>query len=276
MTVFNHLFKELFKQKNRNANAVIIIQLISALAITIISFVAEGRYEAEYWKMVLPMFTFLFAVTSIIALPIYLVVTCYKNEHVNRSQTWRLAPISDEMFYLDNTLSSFISVIYLLIVQIIVTAIFAGISFLLFNENLNDTFQSFIDGFKAGSHWHFNIIIGNVLQIICLTILISLFTYLIVSFLNFSTRAIVDYLPGISSKAAVTVLRLVLIIVIAKLLEKIFELFSNLLLSPTNFLFGDINITLNGIIFLFLVIDIVLLLANMLLINKFFEAEQNK
>ncbi|MDF7671986.1 hypothetical protein PT281_01625 [Lactobacillus sp. ESL0701] len=273
MTVFNHLFKELFKQKNRNANAVIIIQLISALAITIISFVAEGRYEAEDWKMVLPMFAILFAVTSIIALPIYLVVTCYKNEHVNRSQTWRLAPISDEMFYLDNTLSSFISVIYLLIVQIVVIAILTGISFVLFNENLNDAFKGLMNGLSGTNY---NVAFGNILQVICLTILISLFTYLIVSFLNFSTRAIVDYLPGISSKAAVTILRLVLIIVIAKLLEKIFELFSNVILSPTNYLFGNMNITLNGIIFIFLVIDIVLLLANMLLINKFFEAEPNK
>ncbi|MDF7682709.1 hypothetical protein PT287_04110 [Lactobacillus sp. ESL0679] len=278
MTVFKHLFKELFKQKRRNANAVIIIQFVAAMAIlliTVCNLIINKDFSSEDWRDIEPLSYILFGLFSFVALPIYLIVTCVKNERFNRSQTWRLAPVNDEMFYLDNILSSFASVIYLMVAQFVITAVLVGLSSLLFKDVFNDTIKSFVNGFKAGSGLHFNIVVGNVLQIICFIILFSLFTYLIISFLNFATRSIMDYLPGMSSKTGVFIVQVVLIILIMRLLTTLFKIFGRLITSPMGLL-GSASTGLGKAILIYLVLDIALLLINMFLINKFFEAAPNK
>ncbi|WEV36123.1 hypothetical protein [Lactobacillus sp. ESL0677] len=279
MTVFKHLFKELFKQKKRNANAVVIIQFVAALAILIITMgnlIINKDFSSEDWRDIEPLSYILFGLFSFVALPIYLIVTCVKNERFNRSQTWRLAPVNDEMFYLDNILSSFASVVYLMVAQFLITAALVGIGSLLFKDVFNDTIKTFVNMFKAGSGLHFNIVIGNALQIICFIILFSLFTYLIISFLNFATRSIMDYLPGMSSKTGVFIVQVVLIILIMRLLTTLFKIFGRLITSPMGYLLGSASTGLGKAILLYLVLDIALLLINMFLISKFFEAAPNK
>lgn len=105
------------------------------------------------------------------------------NEKINLSQTWRQIPISSTKFYLANIMSTLMCCIYLFVVQIIANIIVTiPKSTMVFNDLIGYVDYPF-------NFWGRAVIFGLFLVLIVITI--SMF----VSFTNFSTRVIVDFLP---------------------------------------------------------------------------------
>ncbi|WEV40709.1 hypothetical protein [Lactobacillus sp. ESL0681] len=272
MSAFNRLFAELFKKKSRKIHLLIILQLVSAIALTVFMLVIDSgwfyatdpsKFGDDWLTLTLCFFTI-----SFLFLPIYLIISCSETERLNRSQTWRLAPVSDISFYLDNTLSSFVSYIYLGILQLIGTGIFF-LATLLFNPEFLAAFKKLIPEIQNNAY-QFVPSIYRFLCILAMIILLGLLVYLVTNFLNFVSQAVLDFLPGISSKFSINLIRLILIVALIWALAKAWNL-----ISPLTFMN---NVGLDeflGILLLF-IIDIVFLMVNTFIFSKFFEAKQNK
>ena len=268
MVMFNHLFGRFFKRKVKIVHLIVVLQFISSLASAFFTYFSfySGRFHLNLnnnleffpgWMALFASFTFLFG-------PILYILTVVQNERLNRSKTWRLAPISDGTFYIDNILSSFVSLIYFVFLDFIIAlglffvSIFTYPKFgknLRFELNLDtDTFLTFI-------------------CIILLVILTALFIYFLVSFLNFSSQAILSFLPQASSHILISFIRIFIIIILMGLIVKLYRVlinsFVNLFLLKATDLAG-----LEYVVGMMFVANLIMLGINVFLINHFFEAEE--
>ncbi|QGV04609.1 hypothetical protein [Lactobacillus acetotolerans] len=114
-----------------------------------------------------------------------------------------------------------------------------------------------------------------VLESFVFFILLSLAFYITVSFFNFSTRAIIDFLPGMSSKFVVGIVRLILIILICWLIIKVLEILPADPLLDSQISRGNEDWYMARILVDFLIFDVVFGSINVGLIDKFVEAKQN-
>ena len=268
MVMFNHLFGRFFKRKVKIVHLIVVLQFISSLASAFFTYFSfySGRFHLNLnnnleffpgWMALFASFTFLFG-------PILYILTVVQNERLNRSQTWRLAPISDGKFYAANILSSFVSLIYFVFLDLLIAIGFFLLSLIIypqFGKNLRfelnldtDTFLTFI-------------------CIILLVILTSLFVYFLVSFLNFSSQAILSFLPRASSQILISFIRIFIIIILMGLLVKLYRVlinsFVNLFLLKATDLAG-----LEYVVGMMFVANLIMLGINVFLINHFFEAEE--
>ena len=122
MTSFNTLFNRMFQEKSKSVYLIYLIQAFATLCFTIMMTVSAGGHSQEVVvgnarESINPIveFLFMFAVmmfmTSFIAAFVYWIVSSVKNERINRSQTWRLIPISDTKFLLSNFGTAFFTYI---------------------------------------------------------------------------------------------------------------------------------------------------------------------
>ncbi|WEV70193.1 hypothetical protein OZY43_04350 [Lactobacillus sp. ESL0785] len=274
--IFKRLFAELFRQKCKKANLMLLLQFLVAVLITIFSYFQGNIIVNDHEQkimLLIPLLCAIFFAFSFVFLLVYLIITCSQNERINRSQTWRLVPLSDEKIYLVNILSSFVSFIYLGILQVITSIVLFGIGYL-FNKQMKDGWDSFISGFKHVNQSTNSLL--DLLGLIILVMLVALLAYLLVSFLNFASQSIMDFLPAVSSKFIVTLIRLILIIAIMWLLVQIYSFLKPIISSPFDFIFDGKAVNTGSASGILALIDIVFLAVNMFLISKFFEAKQNK
>ncbi|MDF7668301.1 hypothetical protein [Lactobacillus sp. ESL0703] len=276
MAVFERLFTELFKQKSKKAHLMIMLQFVSALVTTIFNYfesTGEMKFVLQKENGFLPFLFAIFFAFSFLFLPIYLIVTSLQNERINHSQTWRLAPMSDANIYLDNTLSSFVNFIYLALLQTLGSIFLFGLSYL-FNKRTKNGWDGMLAAIRKGNQSRATL--TDLLGIVLIAILLGLLVYLVISFLNFTSQAIVDFLPAVSSKFIVTIIRLILIIAIMWLLTKVYLFVKPIVASPLSYLLGEKELELWPAVGLFTILDVILAAVNMFLISKFFEAKQNK
>lgn len=275
MVNFNRLFSQLFKQKSKTTYFIFMIQLATVLVISFF-FIFKSTFKS--------LIGFLMAVialiigTSLIAEFIYLIITSWQNEKINRSQTWRLAPMSAGKIYLDNTLSSFVAYMYLFVLQVISCLLLVGLSYSIsgqFRHVINTGFGHLTkDDIWINMAWS-SINWTLVLESFVFFILLSLAFYITVSFFNFSTRAIIDFLPGMSSKFVVGIVRLILIILICWLIIKVLEILPADPLLDSQISRGNEDWYMARILVDFLIFDVVFGSINVGLIDKFVEAKQN-
>lgn len=107
-----------------------------------------------------------------------------------------------------------------------------------------------------------------------LVILFGLSCYLIVSFLNFSSRSLIDFLPRIKSTIAVNFIRFLLIIIISWLLYKIINSIGPIV-DIYNGVASAADINLRRVILEYFGFDLIILLVNTFIFSKFVEAKQN-
>lgn len=263
MTSFNTLFNRMFQEKSKSVYLIYLIQAFATLFFTIMMTVSAGGHSQEVVgnarESINPIveFLFMFAVmmfmTSFIAVFVYWIVSSVKNERINRSQTWRLIPISDTKFLLSNFGTAFFTYIWLGILEI-ATVIVASLPLLLSSKEIKIALQRSNFDFSA-QDW------GQLLGGLFLMILLGYAWYAVVSLINLSSRSIMDFLPSGSSKVLVFFVRLVTVIVII-------------------WLFAYAGTTLFSVIgrftpFAFLAFDVIVTLIDILLLNKFVEARQN-
>lgn len=278
MTSFNTLFNRMFQEKSKSVYLIYLIQVFATLCFTIMMTVSAGGHSQEVVvgnarESINPIveFLFMFAVmmfmTSFIAAFVYWIVSSVKNERINRSQTWRLIPISDTNFLLSNFGTAFFTYIWLGILEI-ATVIVASLPLLLSSKEIKIALQRSNFDFSA-QDW------GQLLGGLFLMILLGYAWYAVVSLINLSSRSIMDFLPSGSSKVLVFFVRLVTVIVIIWLLAYAGTTLFSVIGRFTPFDFGTGDSGVGTTLLAFLAFDVIVTLIDILLLNKFVEAKQN-
>ena len=276
MTSFNTLFNRMFQEKSKSVYLIFLIQAFASLCLTIIVFVSgngtpefvNGNDTSNVNLVVafLAVYAVMMLRTSFVADFVYWIVSSIKNEKINRSQTWRLIPVSDTKFLLGNFGTAFLTYIWLGILETV--TILITLLPMLSDQEVR----------KVLSHVSLNLSAHDwqeMLASLGLIILIGYAWYAIVSLLNLASRSIIDFLPGGSSKVLTFIIRVVVIIAIIWILGHAASIIFSVLGEFSPFAVNNYDIDYATTLLQFLVFDVVITLIDIFLLNKFVEAKQN-
>lgn len=276
MTSFNTLFNRMFQEKSKSVYLIFLIQAFASLCLTIIVFVSgngtpefvNGNDTSNVNLVVafLAVYAVMMLITSFVADFVYWIVSSIKNEKINRSQTWRLIPVSDTKFLLGNFGTAFLTYIWLGILETV--TILITLLPMLSDQEVR----------KVLSHVSLNLSAHDwqeMLASLGLIILIGYAWYAIVSLLNLASRSIIDFLPGGSSKVLTFIVRVVVIIAIIWILGHAASIIFSVLGEFSPFAVNNYDIDYATTLLQFLVFDVVITLIDIFLLNKFVEAKQN-
>ncbi|MEK3545260.1 ABC transporter permease [Lactobacillus crispatus] len=276
MTSFNTLFNRMFQEKSKSVYLIFLIQAFASLCLTIIVFVSgngtpefvNGNDTSNVNLVVafLAVYAVMMLITSFVADFVYWIVSSIKNEKINRSQTWRLIPVSDTKFLLGNFGTAFLTYIWLEILETV--TILITLLPMLSDQEVR----------KVLSHVSLNLSAHDwqeMLASLGLIILIGYAWYAIVSLLNLASRSIIDFLPGGSSKVLTFIIRVVVIIAIIWILGHAVSIIFSVLGEFSPFAVNNYDIDYATTLLQFLVFDVVITLIDIFLLNKFVEAKQN-
>ena len=276
MTSFNTLFNRMFQEKSKSVYLIFLIQAFASLCFTIIGFVSEngtpefvnGKDTSSVNVIVafLAVFAVMMLITSFIADFVYWIISSIKNEKINRSQTWRLIPVTDTKFLLSNFGTAFLTYIWLGILEA-VTIIVTLLPMLSDQDVRKAIGQARIH--LSARDWQ------TMLESLLLIIFIGYAWYAIVSLLNLASRSIIDFLPGGSSKVWTFIIRVIVIIAIIWILGHAATIIFSVLGEFSPFAVNNYDIDYATTLLQFLVFDVVITLIDILLLNKFVEAKQN-
>lgn len=276
MTSFNSLFGRFFVKKAKNAYSLLILQVIGALAFSVCGLLigTGGFYEfLNLYTELLPDWLMGFLILSFFCIIYFFIYMAVKNERLSHNQTWRLAATSDSKFYLANSLSSFVTFIYFIVLDIIVAGILFYFSYQI-DQNFKSSWQKMIKQLNPAfdvNTVHF------IINIIILVMLCCFFLSLLISFLNFASKAIMDYLPSFSSRLLVSFFHLIIVIIIAMLFARMEMFFANQIMGnilnllnfkpayDSNLLYANIIIS---------TVNLILLGVNIFLFDYFYEADE--
>lgn len=277
MTSFSSIFKELTKSKLRLVRRLAFLQIVVGVLLgfwALLRMAFQGESKSY-------MLTAFITITPLFDLA-YLFLSSRKNEQVYASQTWRLAPIKNSALLFANLGSAIIDGIFLVILQIVMIII-AGLPVIITNEFWQTTFKNF-GSIGEGKLWQ-DIHLADLLSVILLIILIGMFIYLAVSLINFTGKIVSDFLPEKISKLVYFLVVVSLTCVGLIFLMNIYWFVMN---SLTGFLQNGMflttlskdaidvrsNLTENYLTMaVVLVVDIILIIVNIFLLNKYHEAK---
>lgn len=277
MTSFSSIFKELTKSKLRLVRRLELLQIVVGVLLgfwALLKMAFQGESKSY-------MLTAFITITPLFDLA-YLFLSSRKNEQVYASQTWRLAPIKNSALLFANLGSAIIDGIFLVILQIVMIVI-AGLPVIITNEFWQTTFKNF-GSIGEGKLWQ-DIHLADLLSVILLIILIGMFIYLAVSLINFTGKIVSDFLPEKISKLVYFLVVVSLTCIGLIFLMNVYWFVMN---SLTGFLQNGMflttlskdaidvrsNLTENYLTMaVVLVVDIILIIVNIFLLNKYHEAK---
>lgn len=277
MTSFSSIFKELTKSKLRLVRRLAFLQIVVGVLLgfwALLRMAFQGESKSY-------MLTAFITITPLFDLA-YLFLSSRKNEQVYASQTWRLAPIKNSSLLFANLGSAIIDGIFLVILQIAMIVI-AGLPVIITNEFWQTTFKNF-GSIGEGKLWQ-DIHLADLLSVILLIILIGMFIYLAVSLINFTGKIVSDFLPEKISKLVYFLVVVSLTCIGLIFLMNVYWFVMN---SLTGFLQNGMflttlskdaidvrsNLTENYLTMaVVLVVDIILIIVNIFLLNKYHEAK---
>lgn len=114
MANFKTLFKQMFVQKRRYANLVLLLQVFAVLFLLVMALLDKSNLaylnisKDSNW---LDRLLSAGMLETPIADVIFVGLLCWQNEKINLSQTWQLAPASSVKIWLINMLSSLVECI---------------------------------------------------------------------------------------------------------------------------------------------------------------------
>ena len=277
MTSFSSIFKELTKSKLRLVRRLALLQIVVGVLLgfwALLKMAFQGESKSY-------MLTAFITITPLFDLA-YLFLSSRKNEQVYASQTWRLAPIKNSALLFANLGSAIIDGIFLVILQIAMIVI-AGLPVIITNEFWQTTFKNF-GSIGEEKLWQ-DIHLADLLSVILLIILIGMFIYLAVSLINFTEKIVSDFLPEKISKLVYFLVVVSLTCIGLIFLMNVYWFVMN---SLTGFLQNGMflttlskdaidvrsNLTENYLTMaVVLVVDIILIIVNIFLLNKYHEAK---
>lgn len=214
MTSNKALFKQMFLQKRRYADLVLLVQVFAVAFMFLMGIIFRGNSNPinnissvfagndNIWDLILGLgvlTTFFVDIT-------FLGLMCWQNEKINLSQTWQLIPASSGKIWIFNIISSIVECAYIFVIQVVIGLIVLII----------DSYSHHINPF-SGTSFGANIsfvesawaLIEELLALVGLCLIIFAF----VSLINFLTRTITDQLPVKNTTGIRLVVMAILVIV---------------------------------------------------------------
>ena len=214
MTSNKALFKQMFLQKRRYADLVLLVQVFAVAFMFLMGIIFRGNSNPinnissvfagndNIWDLILGLgvlTTFFVDIT-------FLGLMCWQNEKINLSQTWQLIPASSSKIWVFNIISSIVECAYIFVIQVVIGLIVLII----------DSYSHHINPF-SGTSFGANIsfvesawaLIEELLALVGLCLIIFAF----VSLINFLTRTITDQLPVKNTTGIRLVVMAILVIV---------------------------------------------------------------
>lgn len=275
MTSFGTLFRQLFLQKSRSAYLIFGIQFLAAFVLTILTLGSAGLNNPKIDQTAINTvagafltFIVLFLMLCFLTAPVYLVMTSWKNEKINRDQTWRLIPISSGKFYLSNTLSSFAAYIYLEIMQLVLMLVgFFGVD-LASSEVRKGVSEVIAEATNNNADY------GMLVEYLIIGLLLNLFWYVMISFYHFLSRSVIDFLPTASNRFVIFIIRVLVLVVVIYALYFVSIGLSDLFIHPLTDPGESFELLMTIVIFI--LFNVIFGGLNVLLINKFVEAKTDR
>ena len=214
MTSNKALFKQMFLQKRRYADLVLLVQVFAVAFMFLMGIIFRGNSNPinnissvfagndNIWDLILG----LGVLTTFFADITFLGLMCWQNEKINLSQTWQLIPASSGKILIFNIISSIVECAYIFVIQVVIGLIVLII----------DSYSHHINPF-SGTSFGANIsfvesawaLIEELLALVGLCLIIFAF----VSLINFLTRTINDQLPVKNTTGIRLVVMAILVIV---------------------------------------------------------------
>ncbi|KAI4309812.1 hypothetical protein [Lactobacillus intestinalis] len=283
MTSWWQLFKVFCKQKSKSVYLIFIFQLISSFALIIMAKpVNSNNFYSDAGLVKISNFSsFCLGLVVIIFMTTFLaegvlgILTTIKNERFNKSKTWRLIPISSGRYFTANIASSVLELIWLGMLNLVTIMVLGVIA--LPGMQPNKWLGKMLNDIGKGmSTSEFIQMFSYLISIVIFLLLIAIAWYLMISFLNYSSSAIVNFLPKASNKLVLFIVRAITIIILLVLFDFVSIYFGNIFQNIVNWILagseaqtGDM-LKANLAIFIF---DIIVAGVDIGLFNKFFEAK---
>lgn len=232
MTSTKALFKQMFFQKQRYANLVLLIQTFAVIFMLLMGIIFNRNNPINtlssgfagndnIWSTILG----LGAITTFFADITFLGLMCWQNEKINLSQTWQLIPTSSSKIWLINIISSLVECFYVGIIQVVIGLIVLII----------DGYSSNINPFGGKFTLDNSDVVGFAEEIMAL-IGLCLIIFAFVSFTNLLTRAIADQLPIKNAAIKLIVMAVLVIIgivIAARINDQVTTMYYNHVLAKT-------------------------------------------
>ena len=279
MAIFNRYFTVLFRLKTKWISLLLIIQTVASFAMAFFNF-SNGHVDINrtIFSNFFTLWLTIFVVSAWLFTGIFYLTTCFQNEHVSGNQTWRLVPIDDKKLYFDNILSSFGALLFFVILEVICTLILGVVTFTFDIHFHTVIIEMFTDIGRHLQQVDLEIMF-NFFGAIMMTILSAFFGYFIISFLNYSSRALLDFLPQTLSKTYFRIIAVFVIILVAWLAIKASNIGLQIISFPFRFMMGKTTGTNDDLalaLILMLVINLLFWFLDTILFSKFFEAREGK
>lgn len=213
MRVLSSLNGQLWRQKKRYADLVLVLQAF-ALILLFLLVSLTVRYGNNILLFVFPIasphrawagtLSALAIVTTVIADLIFAGLMAWQNERMDNSQTFQLLPLSTDQLWLVNLFSSLLACGYIFIIQVTISWLLSLPNMIL-NMKINpwSNLVSFLAGLDSSE--------GNVFDALIPLIGLALLVFTAVTFVNYASKIMADFLPLKNSRW----LRIILIAIIS-------------------------------------------------------------
>ncbi len=282
--MFGRFFTVTLNGKVKRINLIVFWQIISTILLTFFTFfdLVHLRVNDRSVSPFLGGLEIFFSTAIVLCFLLY-IMTCIDTERINSNESYRLIPLSDIKYYLGNLLSSVTSFLYFIVIEIICFVIFAGATYTLdqkFQSDVNTFFNRFDSPGFFGAPKDVRAVAWIAVNLIIFLILLAFLIYFFISFLNLSSRAIIDFLPGFPSKTFLTISRLFIIVLLCWIFSKIANFVGEFYQTPLDlFLTGLQGESLNLLALSnlgMLVFTLLFLAINLVLFTNFFEPNEKR
>lgn len=218
MTNFSTVFKLLQAKKAKKILVIYVIQLAAIMAIgTYLYLVNPKEFESIFVSYEVIALT-----TSFFALVISWCILFIDEIKMYESQTWQLLPISSKKFFLANILTTYVTLFYMALFDLGTCVVLITVAFAASKPELKDISV----GKTLGQ-----VPVGEIALYglgIALLIALGLISFsLMINFLSFSSKTIVNLLPGFKSKKLIGILRVIFAVICYAIIIYFIHIFSN-------------------------------------------------
>ena len=214
MTSNKALFKQMFLQKRRYADLVLLVQVFAVAFMFLMGIIFRGNSNPinnissvfagndNIWDLILG----LGVLTTFFADITFLGLMCWQNEKINLSQTWQLIPASSSKIWIFNIISSIVECAYIFVIQVVIGLIVLIIDS--YSHHINP-----FSGTSFGANISFDESAWALIEELLALVGLCLIIFAFVSLINFLTRTITDQLPVKNTTGIRLVVMAILVIV---------------------------------------------------------------
>jgi len=259
MTKFSSLFKAMSGSKFRSIHQLMLLELAAVVISSVWSLVRGDFSSATLFYAVMGW--------SIIPYLVSFVLLAVRNEQAFTRDTFRLVPIKDSLFYAVNLLSTFVSFLYLLVLQAVLMLVTALIGWSTLSPIYDDMQMNIQQFSRFGTNP-----VGACLGMLAVMLVIYLLAWSTVSLVHLITSAASSYLPRARQRLVNGIVYVVMILltfrVVSFLMGQVAWISTSLMGNTT------VNSWWVGLLVMVIII-VVETVANIFLLSKWVETAAN-